>query len=259
VFLLAQPGFVMHQPDTRPCKIAQPCARVLTTHANVLIAEAKDATKKIRTTTKKMKALADIGKELGKVINVDGIDLVAKSGRGERNVFCEFCQQTLTRPCTKAKCKALSLGEAAPAKPKKRKKGKEEWWSDEDESGGEGPQADFDAEEDTTSPLAGQIVSATEPWTHDPKGKLTIGRVFKVMLLTDQADHEGVWAKVDRYVLFENKFHMLWYKYADPSTGTWTYEFSSVQEVYEALIASAAVNIPTEDLARFTATTAFSI
>ncbi len=66
-------------------------------------------------------------------------------------------------------------------------------------------------------------------------------------------------SKVDRYRLFENKFHMLWYKYAAPSTGTWTYEFSSVQEVYEAIIASAAVNIPTEDLDRFTTTTAFSI
>ncbi len=153
----------------------------------------------------------------------------------------------------------MSLGEATATKPKKRKRGKDECCSDEDDSGGEGAQGFSDAEEDTTSPFAGQIVSPTQPWTHDPKGKLIIGQVFKVILLTEQEDHEGVWAKVDRYRLFENKFHMLWYKYAAPSTGIWTYEFSSVQEVYEAIIASAAVTIPTEDLARFTTTTAFSI
>jgi hypothetical protein len=258
-FLFAQPGFAMHQPDTRPCKIAQPCARILTTDANVLVAQRKDATKMARTTTKKMKALADIGKELGKVINVDGIDLVAKVGRGERNVFCEFCKQTLTRACTKAKCKALAVGGPTPRKVQKRKRGKEEWCSDDDDSDEEDAQGSAADEDDAVALSPEHIVSSTEPWTHDPKGNLIIGRVFQVIILTEQEEHQGVWAKVDRYRLFENKFHMLWYKYASPSTGTWTYEFSSVQEVYEAVIASASQLIPKEDLAQFTTTTAFSI
>jgi hypothetical protein len=212
-----------------------------------------------RTTTKKMKALADIGKEVGKVINVDGVDLVAKVGRGERNVFCEFCKQTLTRACTKVKCKALAVGSLTARIVKKSKRGKEEWCSDDDYSDEEDAQGSAFDEEHAVGLSAGQIISSTEPWTHDPRGNLIIGRVFKVIILTEQEEHEGVWAEVDRYRLFENKFHMLWYKYAVPSTGTWTYEFSSVQEVYEAIIASASVLIPKEDLAHFTTTTGFSI
>ena len=40
--------------------------------------------------------------------------VVCKSGRGERNVFCEFCVQTLVRACTKAKCKALAFAGLPP-------------------------------------------------------------------------------------------------------------------------------------------------
>ena len=53
---------------------------------------------------------------------------------------------------------------------------------------------------------------ATEPWTHDPKGTRIIGRTFKVILLTEEKGHEGIWAKVERYLLFEKKFHMLEFK-----------------------------------------------
>jgi hypothetical protein len=60
-----QPGFVMHQRDVRPYKIAKPTAQVLTTVVNLQAAKDKDAKKNVKTTKKKMTALATIGKELG--------------------------------------------------------------------------------------------------------------------------------------------------------------------------------------------------
>ena len=89
---------------------------------------------------------------------------------------------------------------------------------------------------------------ATEPWTHDPKGTRIIGRTFKVILLTEEKGHEGIWAKVERYLLFEKKFHMLEFKFASP-TGEWVYEFSSVEEVYVAIKDSSDSVIPTNALA----------
>ena len=45
---------------------------------------------------------------------------VTSNKKGERNVFCKFCGQTLVRACTKAKCKALASGGPPAQKVKKR-------------------------------------------------------------------------------------------------------------------------------------------
>jgi hypothetical protein len=192
-YLFAQPGFVMHQRVVRPCKIANPKALVCTTAANLIVAQEKDARKNASTTKRKMTSLANIGKELGKVVNVDGVDLVPTAVRGERNVYCQFCQQTLTRACTKAKCKAMALGVKFEFQKKKRKRDKEEWCSDDD----------VDDDDDNVSITSSDTMQLTEPWLQDPKGTRIIGRTFKVKLLTEDVAHEGIWAKIERYLLFE--------------------------------------------------------
>ena len=75
-----------------------------------------------------------------------------------------------------------------------------------------------------------------------------IGRTFKVILLTEDVGHQGIWAKVERSFLYEKKFHMLEFKFASP-TGVWVYAFLSVQEVYEAIIDSSDSVIPSDALA----------
>jgi hypothetical protein len=93
--MLQQPGFVMHQLDVRPCKIAKPTVQVLTTSVNLLAAKEKDARKTVTTTKKKMTALAIIGRELGKVVNIDGVDLIGAPTRKERNVYCHIALEHL--------------------------------------------------------------------------------------------------------------------------------------------------------------------
>ena len=161
-YLFAQPGFVMHQRVVRPCKIANPNALVCTTASNLVAAQEKDERKNASTTKRKLNCLANIGKELGKVVNVDGVDLVPTAVRGERTVYCEFCKQTLTRACAKAKCKAMATGEILESKIKKRKRDKDEWSSDDE--------ADVDDDADNISITSSDTVHSTEPWTHDPKG-----------------------------------------------------------------------------------------
>ncbi len=78
---------------------------------------------------------------------------------------------------------------------------------------------------------------------HDPKGTLAIGKIFNTMLLTEDVSHGGLPSKVTRCVLFEKKFNMLEFKYVTED-GNWDYEFSSLQEVYEALLASASTVFP---------------
>ena len=81
-YLMQQPGMVMHQREVRPCNIAKPLAQVLTTTTEGLAAaKAKDDRKNIAVTKRKMTALATIGKELGKTVNIDGVDLVASGPR----------------------------------------------------------------------------------------------------------------------------------------------------------------------------------
>jgi hypothetical protein len=247
-YLFAQPGFVMHQRVVRPCKIANPKALVCTTAANLVVAQEKDARKNESTTKRKMTSLANIGKELGKVVNVDGVDLVPTAVRGERNVYCQYCEQTLTRACSKAKCKAMALGVKFEVQKKKRKRDKEEWCSDDD----------VDDDDDNVSITSSDTMQLTEPWLHDPKGTRILGRTFKVKLLTEDVAHEGMWAKVERCLLFEKKFHMLEFKYASP-TGLWVYEFSSVEEVYEAIRDSRDSVIPSDALALLSRPTDMSV
>ncbi len=125
-YMLQQPGFVTHQHDVRPCKIAKPTAQVLTTSVNLQAAQKKDARKKVNTTKKKMTALATIGKELGKVANIDGVDLIAAPTRKERNVYCQYCTTTLTRACNLAACKVKATGGGVKGAQRKRKRGKDE-------------------------------------------------------------------------------------------------------------------------------------
>jgi hypothetical protein len=80
-YLMRQPGMVMHQREVRPSNIAKPLALVLTTTERLAAAKAKDDRKNIAVTKRKMTALATIGKELGKTVNIDGVDLVAAGPR----------------------------------------------------------------------------------------------------------------------------------------------------------------------------------
>jgi hypothetical protein len=132
----------------------------------------------------------------------------------------------------------MALGENFDSQKKKRKRDKEEWCSDDD----------VDDDEDNVSITSSDTMKLTEPWLHDPKGKRIIGCTFKVKLLTEEVGHERIWAKVERYLLFENKFHMLDFKFSSP-TDLLVYEFSSVQEVYEAIRDSRDSVIPSDALA----------
>ena len=244
---MQQPGMVMHQREVRPCNIAKPLAQVLTTTEGLAAAKAKDDRKNIAVTKRKMTALATIGKELGKTVNIDGVDLVA-SGPRVRNVFCEFCKRTMTRACRLESCRKKALGLQSPdrKKIKKRNNPKDEYISDEDDSDYV-TDVDGDIEEYTTI-----MAKATkDPWVHDPKGTLAIGKMFNTMLLTEDVSHDGLPSKVTRCVLFEKKFNMLEFKYVTEN-GNWDYELSSVQEVYEALLASTSTVFPASALAHFT-------
>ena len=55
-YLLSQPGMILSQRTVRPCKIARPSAKLLTTTDNLAEAKAKDVRKAQTTTTKKKKA-----------------------------------------------------------------------------------------------------------------------------------------------------------------------------------------------------------
>ena len=90
-----------------------------------------------------------------------------------------------------------------------------------------------------------------DPWVDDPKGALAIGKIFNTMLLTEDVSHDGLPSKVTRCVLFEKKFNMLEFTYVTED-GNWDYELSSVQEVYEALLASASTVFPPSAIARIT-------
>ncbi len=110
-----------------------------------------------------------------------------------------------------------------------------------------GTDVDGDIEEYTTI----MAKDTKDPWVDDPKGTLAIGKIFNTMLLTENVRHDGLPSKVARCVLFEKKFNMLEFKYVTED-GNWDYEFSSVQEVYEALLASASTVFSASALARFT-------
>ena len=244
--LLQQPGFVMHQRMIRPCKPAKLAAQVLTTSENLVLAKEKDARKKTKTNKKKMTALATIGKDLGKVVSVDGVALVAPAGRGERNVYCEFCKRTLTRVCKLASCKKKAAGETLPCrKVTKRKRPKDEWTSDDDSNDGV---LHTDSECDFESFIELMATGTTEPWVQDPKGRLSLGLFFNAILLTDEPGHAGHPAKVTDYYVYNKTDNVLDFTYANPQGGFET-EIATVQDVYEAIIASQGIVFPKEALA----------
>jgi hypothetical protein len=245
--LMQQPGFVMHQRLVRPCKPAKLVAQVLTTADNLVLAQAKDTRKHEKQTKKKMTALATIGKDLGKVITVDGLDLVAPGGRTERNVFCEFCKRTLTRPCKLASCKKKAAGETVkPRKVTKRKRPKDEWTSDD-----EGTKSALKTSCDCHYASYGELMATgtSEPWLEDPQGRLAVGLYFNAILMTDDLSHAQLPAKVTDYYVYEQTDNVLDFSYATPD-GAFHTEIATVQEVYEAIIASEGIVFAPEALAR---------
>jgi hypothetical protein len=60
---------------------------------------------------KKTTALAQIGNDLGVTVMVNGVDVVEEyNTRGTRKHYCPYCKMTLTRVCSKKKCKDLREG-----------------------------------------------------------------------------------------------------------------------------------------------------
>jgi hypothetical protein len=166
-----------------------------------------------------------------------------------RNVYCEFCKRTLTRACRLATCRKTALGIQSPDRKKSKnlKKPKEEYVSDDDDESDYATDADGDIEEYATI----MAKDTKDPWVDDPKGTLAIGKMFNTMFLTEDVSHDGLPSKVTRCVLFEKKFNMLEFTYVTED-GNWEYELSSVQEVYEALLASASTIFPPSAIARIT-------
>jgi hypothetical protein len=115
-YLLSQPGMAMKQPTVKPTKIGQPTTRLLTDGANLEAAQAKDVRKAATTKKKKTTALAQIGNELGVTVMVNGVDVVEEyNTRGTRKHYCPYCKMTLTRPCSKKKCKEIRNGKKSSA------------------------------------------------------------------------------------------------------------------------------------------------
>jgi hypothetical protein len=194
-----------------------------------------------------MTALATIGKDLGKVITVDGLDLAAPGGRPERNVFCQFCKRTLTLTCKLASCKKKAAGEILPdRKVTKRKRPKNEWTSDDD--GDESEQDTYSqCHYDTFVEL--MATGTTKPWVEDPQGRLAVGLYFNAILMTDDFGHAQLPAKVTDYYVYDETDNVLDFTYATPD-GSFKTEITTVQEVYEAIIASKGIVFATEALAR---------
>jgi hypothetical protein len=79
-------------------------------------AQAKDVRKAATTKKKKTTALAQIGNELGVTVMVNGVDVVEEyNTRGTRKHYCPYCKMTLTRPCSKKKCKEIRNGKKSSA------------------------------------------------------------------------------------------------------------------------------------------------
>ncbi len=82
-----------------------------------------------------------------------------------------YCIRTLTRACNLASCKVKAKGGGEKAAQRKRKRGKDEWTSD-----GEDSDADYGELESDASSSCGnrpEILTPGDPqsWIKDPKGK----------------------------------------------------------------------------------------
>ena len=63
--LLSQPGMILSQRTVKPCKIARPSAKLLTTTNNLAEAKEKDVRKAETTTKKKKKSVSSNWKRIG--------------------------------------------------------------------------------------------------------------------------------------------------------------------------------------------------
>jgi hypothetical protein len=162
-------------------------------------------------------------------------------------VFCEFCKRTLTRACKLASCKKKAAGETVPhRKDTKRKRPKDEWTSEDDgaESGEDGySECAYD------SFVEMMATGTMELWLEDPQGRLALGLFFNAILMTDEPSHAHVPAKVTDYYVYNETENVLDFTYATPE-GELQTEIATVQEVYEAIIASMGIVFATDALAR---------
>ncbi len=102
-----------HGHETTYCKTDKNCTayntRLLTDAGNLMASQAKDSRKAATNKKKKTTALAQIGNELGITDMVDGVNVVELYNTREmRKHYCPYyCKMTLTRPCSKKKCKEI--------------------------------------------------------------------------------------------------------------------------------------------------------
>jgi len=235
-YIMQQDGMPMHQPSVKACQIAHPLARVLTTTAMLSVAKEKDNVKNAKLVKKKRNSLAQIGKELGTSVFVDGKDVVEElKMKGVRCHYCAYCKQTLVRPCAKAKCKREAGGDyvgGTTKRPNKRVKrvhptnGKDA--IDADESHGV----------DNAKKISGK--DASQPWLTDPDGQLAVGQKFLLSCLTDDLLDNGIIATVTGPIIWTSDdgidHKMLEFKYKMPVEGDDDTDFSQVSEVYEAIM-----------------------
>jgi hypothetical protein len=234
-YLMQQEGMPMHQRGVKPCSIEQPLARVLTTTAMLNVAVQKDIVSLARTTKMKRNVIAKIGKELGSAVFVDGTDVVAElNSKGQRCHFCPHCQQTLVRPCAKAKCKRLASGEAVLPKPRRRKQVVVKERAAKSKVAGRGKEPSL------------PDGSETEPWVSDPEGLLAVGQKFRLAFLTDDLLDNGITATVTAPLLWPcedgEQYRMLEFTYAMEQGGDDS-DMSQVREVYEAIQATKRISL----------------
>ena len=226
----------MHQPSVKACQIAHPRARVLTTAAMLSVAKQKDNVKNDKLVKKKRNVLAQIGKELGTSVIVDGKDVVEElKMKGVRCHYCAFCKQTLVRPCTKAKCKREAGGDYVGGTTKRPKKRVKRVRKDNGKDA-------MDPDDAHVGDIATQqtVHNPSEPWLSDPEGLLAVGQKFLLSCLTDDLLDNGIIATVTGPLIWtsdDGKDHnMLEFKYKMPLEGDDDTDFSQVMEVYEAII-----------------------
>ena len=235
-YIMQQDGMPMHQPSVKACQIAHPLARVLTTTAMLSVAKEKDNVKNAKLVKKKRNSLAQIGKELGTSVFVDGKDVVEElKMKGVRCHYCAYCKQTLVRPCAKAKCKREAGGDyvgGTTKRPNKRvKRGHPTNGKDA-----------INPEElhgvDNANKISGK--DASQPWLTDPDGQLAVGQKFLLSCLTDDLLDNGIIATVTGPIIWTSDdgidHKMLEFKYKMPVEGDDDTDFSQVSEVYEAIM-----------------------
>ena len=206
------------------------------------VAVQKDIVSLARTTKMKRNVIAKIGKELGSAVFVDGTDVVAElNSKGQRCHYCPHCQQTLVRPCAKAKCKRIASGEAVLPQKRRRNQvvGKERAAKSKEAKAAVKQRGHG---KETRLPE----VSETEPWVSDPEGLLAVGQKFRLAFLTDDLLDNGITATVTAPLLWPcedgEQYRMLEFTYAMEEGGDDS-DMSQVREVYEAIQATKRISL----------------